>query len=226
MTQSSKLHLAIIPDGNRRWAKKRGLFAWNGHEMSAKQFKSLLECCRDDGRMSTLTFWCISTENWKRSSEEVSHLLKLLEKYLKNEAEEMQRSGIRLVHSGRRDRLPKSLMALIDRVAADTAGNDRFTLHLAVDYGGKDEIVRAIKKSRNQEIKTEEDLRDYLDHPELPDIDLVIRTGGDQRTSNFFLWQTTYAEWMFPEKLFPDFTPDDLRAAIDAFARRQRRFGT
>ena len=176
--------------------------------------------------MSTLTFWCISTENWKRSSEEVSHLLKLLEKYLKNEAEEMQRSGIRLVHSGRRDRLPKSLMALIDRVAADTAGNDRFTLHLAVDYGGKDEIVRAIKKSRNQEIKTEEDLRDYLDHPELPDIDLVIRTGGDQRTSNFFLWQTTYAEWMFPEKLFPDFTPDDLRAAIDAFARRQRRFGT
>jgi len=221
---SSPLHIAIIPDGNRRWARARLWRPWKGHEVSAANFKTLLEWCRKDERIGTLTFWCLSTENWKRGEEEVSKLMELLENYLTNEGENMLKNGIRLLHSGRRERLPDSLITLIDQIGEKTAKNDRLTLHLAIDYGGKDEVMRAMNRIEKRDI-TEDDIRAHLDHPELPDIDLVIRTAGERRTSNFFLWQTAYAEWLFSEKLFPDFGTEDLKHALDDFESRTRRYG-
>jgi len=225
MSESSAIHLAIIPDGNRRWAKGRGLFAWNGHERAMDIFRTLTEWCRSDLRINVLTIWGFSTENWKRSDEEVAKLMDLFESYLQKERAGFVEHGIRFVHSGRTDRIPESLKTLLADVAEETKDCTAFTMHLAVDYGGKDEIVRAIRTMSAVSEVTEESVRGHLDHPELPDIDLVIRTSGEQRTSNFFLWQSAYAEWLFVTKHFPELTSNDLAEALDEFNRRTRRFG-
>lgn len=219
-----RLHIAIIPDGNRRWAKKRMLDPWDGHKTAIENFRTLTDWCRKDPRVSALTVWCFSTENWKRDPKEVAMLMKLLEEYLAKERKGFLDEKTRFVHSGRKDRIPPSLAKLIDEVEQETNEQTEFTLNLAVDYGGKDEIVRAIS-GRQSAINDEASLRALLDHPELPDIDLVIRTSGEMRTSNFFLWQTTYAEWEFVDKFFPDFTADDLEDCVNRFAARTRRFG-
>lgn len=211
------MHVAIIPDGNRRWAKKRMLHPWDGHKVAIEHFRDLTTWCRDDEHVSVLTVWCFSTENWKRDQQEIDTLMQMLEDYLAKEREVFMKENTKFVHSGRRDRIPASLAALIEEVEEETKDNDRFILHLAVDYGGKDEIKRAASKGNIEE---------NLDHPELPDIDLIIRTSGEKRTSNFFLWQSTYAEWDFVDKLFPDFTTDDLQSSIDIFTKRTRRFGS
>jgi undecaprenyl diphosphate synthase len=224
MTTDARLHVAIIPDGNRRWARAQGLLAWKGHERSAENFRALLDWVQKDGRIGTVTFWCFSTENWKRDPKEVAKLMSMLESYLQKERDRMVQDGVRLVHSGRKDRLSPELATLLDDVCAATAAGQTYTLNLAIDYGGKDEILRALQKLGNAEA-TDESVRAHLDHPELPDIDLIIRTSGEQRTSNFALWQSTYAEWMFSEKYFPDFSGDDLGKAVDTFTQRQRRFG-
>lgn len=225
----SPLHIAIIPDGNRRWAKKRTLKPWDGHKVAVENFRTLSEWCRTDPRVSVLTVWCFSTENWKRDEKEVAILMKMLEDYLAKEREEFAKENTKFVHSGRRDRIPSSLAKLIEVTEEETKNNTGFTLHLAVDYGGKDEILRAIEKSRTRAPSgrvNEQSLRDCLDHPELPDIDLIIRTSGEKRTSNFFLWQAAYAEWDFIDKFFPDFTTEDLGASVDTFSSRTRRFGS
>jgi undecaprenyl diphosphate synthase len=224
MTPEPRLHVAIIPDGNRRWARAQGLMAWRGHERSAENFRALLDWVRDDGRIGTVTFWCFSTENWKRDPKEVEKLMSILERYLRDERETMKKEGVRLVHSGRKDRLSPGLAALLEDVCADTAAGETYTLNLAIDYGGKDELLRAVGKLQGAD-PTDDAIRSRLDHPELPDIDLIIRTSGEQRTSNFALWQSTYAEWMFSGKYFPDFTGGDLGDAVDSFLKRQRRFG-
>jgi undecaprenyl diphosphate synthase len=225
MGESPRLHLAIIPDGNRRWAKKRSLFPWKGHEVAVENFRTLTDWCRDDPRVGILTVWCFSTENWKRSPEEIHKLMQLLETYLARERKTFKEKNTRLVHSGRSDRIPPSLATLLHDTAEETRTYDGFTLHLAIDYGGKDEMLRGLKKLNAKKEITEEAVRDTLDHPELPDIDLIIRTSGEQRTSNFFLWQSTYAEWMFIDKFFPDFDTADLESAVDIFTKRGRRFG-
>lgn len=222
----SIIHIAIIPDGNRRWARKRLLQPWKGHESAVENFRTLTDWCREDPRVNALTVWCFSTENWKRDPEEIRHLMEMLETYLQKERETFAQNNTRFCHSGRRDRLPASLVQLITDTEKETQENDGFTLHLAVDYGGKDEVVRAMHKFDSTKDVTEESLRTHVDHPELPDIDLIIRTSGEQRTSNFFLWQAAYAEWDFVDKYFPDFTEKDLAAAVDAFAKRTRRFGS
>ena len=214
---NTPLHIAIIPDGNRRWAKKRKLLPWDGHKVAIAHFRDLTEWCSNDERVSVLTVWCFSTENWKRDQKEIDMLMQMLEEYLQKERTIFVDKNTRFVHSGRRNRIPSSLTALIEEVEEETKHCDGFTLHLAVDYGGKDEIERAASKGKIEE---------NLDHPELPDLDLIIRTSGEQRTSNFFLWQSTYAEWDFVEKLFPDFTTDDLKDSVDTFASRTRRFGS
>lgn len=219
------LHVAIIPDGNRRWARARKWQPWKGHEEAIENFRTITEFCRKDPRVSHLTVWCFSTENWKRDPEEIRHLMELLEAYIIRERAEMRENNVRLVHSGRLDRVPASLAALIRSVCEETKDAKSFTLHLAIDYGGKDEVVRAIRSLSDPSGATEEAVRASLDHPELPDIDLVIRTSGEQRTSNFFLWQAAYAEWVFLEKHFPDFTVEDLTRAIEGFQERKRRFG-
>jgi undecaprenyl diphosphate synthase len=144
---------------------------------------------------------------------------------LEKERADLKKNNIRLAHSGRDDRLTPELRKILKEVTTETAGNDGYTLHLALDYGGKDEIVRAVRRLGDEEV-TEESIREHLDQPELPDIDLVIRTSGEQRTSNFCLWQSAYAEWMFIEKHFPEFTGTDLAKALDAFGDRKRRFGS
>lgn len=226
------LHVAVIPDGNRRWAKERRLLPWNGHERAIENFRALSDWCLQSPDVSILTVWCFSTENWKRDPKEVSELMNMLEKYLKKERKGFIEKKTRFCHSGRRDRIPASLSALIAEVEKETQDQTAFTLHLAVDYGGQDEILRAINRlheTRNQKPETREldrdPLRPYLDHPELPDIDLIVRTSGEQRTSNFFLWQSTYAEWEFFPKYFPDFTADDLAQAVADYKLRTRRFG-
>lgn len=221
---SAPLHIAIIPDGNRRWARSRAWHPWQGHEKAVENFHTLYDWCRLDPRVSVLTVWCFSTENWKRDPQEVAKLMTLLEDYIRKERPTFPEKKTRLVHSGRKDRIPASLAALITDVEAETAQYADFTLHLAVDYGGKDELVRGLQKAKKN-ISSEQEVRALLDHPDLPDIDLIIRTSGEQRTSNFFLWQSTYAEWVFLDKYFPDFTTQDLKGAVDDFAQRSRRFG-
>ncbi len=222
----SPLHIAIIPDGNRRWAKQRTLFPWKGHERAVENFRTLTEWCQDDPRVQTLTVWCFSTENWKRDPDEVAHLMTLLEDYLRRERQVFLQNKTRFVHSGRLDRIPSSLANLIRDITEETKDQTELTLHLAVDYGGKDELIRAIHKLPDPSTATEESIHIQLDHPELTDIDLIIRTSGEQRTSNFFLWQSAYAEWLFIDKFFPDFTTEDLAHAVDDFSKRTRRFGS
>jgi undecaprenyl diphosphate synthase len=219
------LHIAIIPDGNRRWAKTKGLLPWNGHERAMDNFREITEWCRKNPDIGTLTLWGFSTENWKRSEEEVSKLMELFESYLQRERPEFMKHETRFVHSGRTDRIPESLRKLFHDVAEETKHHTKFTMHLAVDYGGRDEVVRAVRRLNSIDAVSEESIRAHLDHPEVPDIDLIIRTSGEQRTSNFFLWQSSYAEWMFIKKHFPELAPADLEDAIDEFKRRARRFG-
>ncbi len=232
MSNKQSLHLAIIPDGNRRWAKEHKLEAvWKGHEKAVENFRTLTDWCRKDPRVGILTVWCFSTENWKRDAKEISMLMTMLEDYLAEEGREFKKNHTRFVHSGRRDRIPSSLRKLIENTEKETTNETEFTLHLAVDYGGKDEVVRAMQKLHatteqpSPAAEWEEKIRENLDHPELPDIDLVLRSSGEQRTSNFFLWQSAYAEWVFSPKYFPDIGNDDLDAAVKEYDRRKRRFG-
>lgn len=226
MTPEKALHLAIIPDGNRRWAKKQGFAnVWKGHEKAVDNFRVLTEWCRKDPRVSILTVWCFSTENWKRDEKEVSKLMSILEKYLRDEGKKFIEEKTRFVHSGRKDRIPESLAQLIGETEEQTKNQTEFILHLAVDYGGKDEVSRAIRKMQDATSATEDMVRRHLDHPELPDIDLILRSSGEQRTSNFFLWQSTYAEWIFSPKYFPDIGTADLDEALKEYQRRKRRFG-
>ncbi len=225
MPSNSPIHLAIIPDGNRRWAKKRMLQPWKGHETAIENFRGITEWCRNDPRVSILTVWCFSTENWKRDPQEIDMLMKIYEEYLGKERKGFIEKKTRFLHSGRLDRIPPSLAALIKEVEDETKDQTEFTLNLAVDYGGKDELLRAMKKIEDPQTLTEDSFRTLLDHPDLPDLDLIIRTSGEQRTSNFFLWESTYAEWVFLDKLFPDLTAEDVKKAVTDFGNRTRRFG-
>lgn len=226
VSEQKKIHLAIIPDGNRRWAKKRALHPWKGHETAIENFRALTEWCQEDPRIGILTVWCFSTENWKRDKKEVDELMRIYEEYLRKEAKGFHEKKTRFRHSGRLDRIPASLAELIREVEEDTKNETAFTLHLAVDHGGKDEILRAIRKLKDSTNVTEETLRAAFDQPDLLDIDLVLRTSGEHRISNFMLWQSAYAEWIFLEKLFPDVTTKDLEETVAEFERRARRFGS
>lgn len=239
MTKTTDLHLAIIPDGNRRWAREHGFQAvWKGHEVAVENFRTLTNWCQEDPRVSVLTVWCFSTENWKRDQKEIDALMKMLEEYLRRDRQDFIEKKTRFVHSGRCDRIPASLKALIEETEELTKDQTAFTLHLAVDYGGKDEVLRAMNKlltSRSSPADTrsissptpltEEDLRSSLDHPELPDIDVILRSSGEKRTSNFFFFQAVYAEWIFNPKHFPEIGTTDVDAALQEYDRRKRRFG-
>ncbi len=221
------MHIAIIPDGNRRWAKAQLLHPWNGHEKAIENFRELSEWCRNDARVEILTVWCFSTENWKRDEKEVSKLMQLLEDYILNERDQFVEKRIRCCHSGRRDRIPASLKQVIEETEEMTksVADPLLILHLCVDYGGKDEVTRAVSRLSSTNDVCEESIRANLDHPELPDVDLVIRTSGEVRTSNFMLWQTAYAEWSFLPMHFPEFTPQDLAKEVNTISERKRRFG-
>ena len=218
--------MAIIPDGNRRWARKQGLSASFGHYQAGgvQNVISLIDECERLG-VKYLTFWGFSTENWKRNDVEVDAIFQLVLRAVPQLRSTAQRKGLRFLHVGRRDRMPKRLVKALELLERETEGNTGLTIQLALDYGGKDELLRAVRKLKGKKRITEEDIDGALDTAGVPDVDLVIRTSGEQRTSGLMPWQTTYAEWYFVDMFFPDFGPRELREAVEWFGRRVRRFG-
>ncbi len=227
-------HLLIFPDGNRRWARERGLPSLEGHRRGFKAAYPLAKACRDFG-IHTVTIWAFSTENWKRSKEEVNHLMNLYRQFIDRHFEEALKEEVKVIHLGRKDRLPKSLMERIGEVEEKTKNFEKHILNIALDYGGRNELLRAIKKLlddyKNKKIKSsglsEELFAQYLDTASqpYPDPDFIIRTSGEHRTSGIFPWQAVYAELYFEKDHFPDFTPEKLKKAIIEYSRRERRFG-
>lgn len=224
-------HLAIIPDGNRRWARSKGLEAIEGHKEGAKRVIELTNIARNWG-IHTITFWGLSTENWlERSEKEVGLLVRIISNFLDKNLEEAKRDGVRIIHLGRKDRLPKMLLSKIKKSELETGKNTKYIFNIALDYGGQDEMIRAIQKIVRDQVdpnSIDKTLIDsYLDtHDQpYPYPDLIIRTSGEQRTSGLLLWQSHYAETYWEHDHLPDFSPDKLKLAILDFARRRRRFG-
>ncbi len=226
-------HVGIIMDGNGRWAKLRNKPRTFGHEEGLHAAKRIV---REASRLGVryVTLYTFSTENWKRAKKEVSFLMGLIRKHLRKELDFYRELGIRVVASGDRSGLPKTVIEELEGAEKDTAGFTGLTVNLAINYGGKDEIVRACNRfygksgrggAGKNPILRERDIAENLDHPEIPDMDLVIRTGGEQRTSNFCIWEASYAELYFSSKLWPDWDKRDFRRAIAEYERRERRFG-
>lgn len=224
-------HIAMILDGNRRWARSHGLEPWKGHYAGFKAINQLALAARELG-VHTFTVWAFSTENWSRPQREIDAIMDLFRKALKEKEKEFHRDRVALVHLGRKDRLPEDIRRELTRIEADTA---KYTKHnifnLAVDYGGKDEIVRAVQGIVKDSIPAEKIdaklFENYLDTSgqPYPYVDLFIRTSGEQRTSGLMPWQMEYAEFYWEPEHLPDFTPEKLRAAILDYSRRRRRFG-
>ncbi|WP_371685733.1 MULTISPECIES: polyprenyl diphosphate synthase [Tabrizicola] len=225
-------HLAIIMDGNGRWATNRGWPRLVGHRRGAERVRDIVKAAPDLG-IRWLTLYAFSTENWKRSTEEVLGLMAIFARYIEREAERLAKAGVRVRFIGERGRLDLKLQRLMAGIEARTAGCDRLNLTIAVNYGGRDEIVRAARKLAEQVAAGLLDPRDLtegafagaLDTGGLPDPDLVIRTSGETRTSNFLPWQAAYAEYEFTGTLWPDFTAEELAGIIARFGNRERRFG-
>ncbi len=225
-------HVAIIMDGNGRWATQRGWPRLVGHRRGAERVREIVNACPDLG-VRHLTIYAFSTENWKRSTREVLGLMGIFSRYIETEADRLSAEGIRMRFIGERMRLDRKLRRLIEGIEARTAGNRRLDLTVAINYGGRDEILRAVRGlgaavARGElapDAIEDADLTRHLDTADLPDPDLVIRTSGETRISNFLLWQSAYAEYEFTETLWPDFTPAELGDILYRFARRERRFG-
>jgi undecaprenyl diphosphate synthase len=225
-------HVAIIMDGNGRWAQARGRPRLFGHHAGAKRVREIVEACPDLG-VKYLTIFAFSTENWKRTQTEVSGLMSLFKRYLMKEARALKSAGVRVRFIGTRDRLQPSLSALMNDLEELTKDNSLVNLTVAINYGGRDEVARATKLLAQDVAKgvlspdkiDEETLPKYLDTRVLPDPDLVIRTSGEARISNFLLWQSAYAEYEFIETLWPDFTKEIFANIVSNYALRDRRFG-
>ena len=219
---SAARYVAIITDGNGRWAKQRGLPTLEGHNAGADVVKKRL---RDAARfgIEELTVFSFSTENWARPQEEVDGLMAMFADRIDRETPELDAEGVRIRFIGRRSRLDPNLVERIEWAERETADNDRITLFVAFDYGGRAEIVDA---AREFDGGTEEEFRQHLYAPDMHDPDLLIRTSGEMRISNYLLWQCAYSELVFREELWPDFSREAFRAALDEFEARDRRFGT
>ena len=225
-------HVAIIMDGNGRWAKARGLPRKEGHRAGAESVREAVEACTEMG-IDYLTLYAFSSENWKRPKAEIAALMTLLERFLKTKAREIAQKNTRLQAIGRLDMLPEKTRKALDSAIADTAENTGLTLVLALSYGSREEIVDAtkalVKKARAGEITEDEITNDvfsnHLYNANAPDPDLLVRTSGELRLSNFLLWQLSYAEFHISDKNWPDFRKADLHEAVQIYARRHRRFG-
>lgn len=230
-TQSFKKlprHVAIIMDGNGRWAKERGLPRVAGHRAGTENLRTIIRAGAKFG-IKYLTFYAFSTENWSRPRAEITGLMHILSDVIDRELDELNEEGARLVHIGHLGGLSKALQNKVQHAIDLTKNNDRITIVLAFNYGGRDEIIHAIKHMLKDGVNPEdvdaELVSQYLFTSELPDPDLVVRTSGEQRTSNFLTWQTVYSEWYFPEVYWPDFNEEELRKAIEEYADRDRRYG-
>jgi undecaprenyl diphosphate synthase len=220
--------VAIIMDGNGRWAAARGLPVEAGHREGTRAVRRTVEAAIDLG-VTSLVVYAFSTENWARPADEVAALMEILGESIARELPDLARQGVRTRFLGRRDRVPVALREQMEELERQTAGLDTLALWIAFDYGGRAELVEAARRCVEDglpaEAVDEAAITARLYAPELPEIDLLIRTSGEFRISNFMLWETAYAEFVFTETLWPDFGADDLRAALDAFASRERRFG-
>jgi len=221
-------HVAIIMDGNGRWAKRRHLPRLAGHKRGVEAVRAAVEACAERG-IEYLTLFAFSSENWRRPAEEVALLMQLFQGALANEVEKLHRNGVRLKVVGDTRRFDRKIRQLIERGEALTAGNSKLTLTIAANYGGRWDILQALnrfsKESDSKNEVREEDLAPYLAMSYAPEPDLFIRTGGEQRISNFLLWQLAYTELHFTDKLWPDFDRAALDEAIESYRSRERRFG-
>ena len=220
--------IAVIMDGNGRWASKRGLPVAAGHRAGTKALRRTVEAAIDLG-VESLAVYAFSTENWSRTAAEVSALMEIFGETIERELPDLCRQGVRCRFIGRRDRAPAELRAKMEQLEKDTAGYDRLDLWIAFDYGGRAEIVQAARRIAEAGIEPSEIDENVvaanLYAPDMPDPDVLIRTSGELRVSNFLLWQLAYAELVFVETLWPDFGEKELREALLAYARRRRRFG-
>ncbi|WP_142662102.1 polyprenyl diphosphate synthase [Paracoccus laeviglucosivorans] len=223
-------HVAIIMDGNGRWAVNKGWPRLVGHRKGAERVKQIVRACPDMG-VNWLTLYAFSTENWKRTTEEVLGLMAIFARYIEREADGMAAEGVRMRFIGARERLDDRLQRLMAGIEARTAGNTRLNLTVAINYGGRDEIARAARRLAERVTKgeitvpTEADFASCLDTAGHPDPDLVIRTSGETRTSNFLPFQAAYSEYEFTPTLWPDFTPEHMAQILDRYGLRERRFG-
>lgn len=221
-------HVGIIMDGNGRWANQRGLPRVEGHRVGAKRAKEIIRASKDLG-IKYLTLYAFSVENWQRPKPEVTIIMKLLELYLRKELGDLKKEGVRFKGIGELWKLPENIRKLLKRNEEDTKDNTTLTLTAALSYGGRDEIVRAVKKAISSGMKeedvTEESFEKLLDTEETPPPDLIIRTSGERRMSNFLLWQSAYAELYFTDTLWPDFDREEYMHALHDYQLRERRFG-
>ena len=225
-------HVAIIMDGNGRWATQRGRPRLFGHHAGARRVGEMVEACPDLG-VKYLTIFAFSTENWKRTQSEVAGLMKLFRRYIEREAKALFQNGVRVRFIGDRQKLDDKLVSLMDNLELYTLGNDKVHLTIALNYGGRDEVTRAAQRlafeveqgrlsPKDVDVET---LAKFLDTRFLPDPDLVIRTSGEARISNFLLWQTAYAEYEFVDTLWPDFNAEEFGKILSRYGNRERRFG-
>jgi undecaprenyl diphosphate synthase len=221
-------HVAIIMDGNGRWAKERGLARLAGHRAGTENIRRVIECFADYG-VKYITLYAFSTENWSRPQSEVQGLMQILEESIDRETQNLHRQGVRLIHIGSSDGLSEMLKQKVQYAVDLTRDNKRITLCLAYNYGGRAEIAEAVKRILQNGVRPEKIdetlISDYLYTAGLPDPDLIIRTGGEMRLSNFLIWQAAYSEYYSTPALWPDFGPDEIEQAFAAYNKRERRFG-
>jgi undecaprenyl diphosphate synthase len=222
------VHVAIIMDGNGRWARARGLPRMAGHRAGVENLRRVIEACVEFG-IQYLTVYAFSTENWARPPDEVQGLMRIFEEVIDRELQELHDQGVQLRHLGRLEKLSPSFREKVLHAIDHTRGNSRLVLNIAFNYGGRDEIVNAIQCMMREGVKPEEVnealVCSHLFTAGMPDPDLIIRTSGEMRGSNFLLWQGSYSEWYFPAVYWPDFDKEQLRLALEEFNRRDRRYG-
>ncbi len=221
-------HIAFIMDGNGRWAEQRGLTRLEGHRAGVKNIRSLIELLDSKG-IKYVTLYAFSTENWRRPEDEIAGIFNILEEIIGNESHKFNKDGIRFKHIGSLEGLPQNLQKSIKKTTQLTAGNNGLTLSIALNYGGRAEILAGVRSLIASGVKPGEiDAKVFQSHlytADLPDVDLVVRTGGEMRISNLMIWQTAYSEYYFTPVLWPDFDNAELEKALQEFGRRQRRFG-
>lgn len=219
-------HIGIIPDGNRRWARERGLPTLEGHRRGFDRFEPIVDAFEAAG-LEFLSFFCFSTENWQRSPEEVDYLMKLISAMIDKWQKKLQQRNLRIVVMGRKEPIAPKLWQKLQKIQTDSAANTGMTVCFCFNYGGQAEIVDAAQKmcAAGETDFTPENFQKYLYHPEVPACDLIVRTSGEMRLSGFQLWRAAYSEFLFLDKNFPDFAPSDCDFILDTYQKRQRRFG-
>lgn len=222
------VHIAIIMDGNGRWARSRGLPRLAGHRAGTENLRRIISACIEFG-IQYLTIYAFSTENWGRPQEEVQGLLRIFENVIDRELQELHDQGVQVRHIGRLDKLKPSFREKVLRAIEYTRENNTLVLNVAFNYGGRDEIINAIQRMIQDGVKpgdvNNELVSGYLFTAGVPDPDLIIRTSGEQRGSNFLIWQSAYSEWYFPATYWPDFDKEELRKALEEYSHRERRYG-